>query len=405
MKNCLVTKLKDIVINDDLIKINELRISFKDIVYNGKNELNSSIRLILSVQSKTTLSIIKGDARFTKLDGSSIGESKTLTLNKVGESEILLTANSVFDISIDDKNAITALGSGDSNFVSSATGVPRFIPSILLDDIKYLNINANMFNLANYSYLKGDISVFKNYNALEVLTVSPLTSRYKDAYENQLNHQSEVYGDATFLLEKGLKTIDISRTKVTGDIAKADFSKITNPYFSYIHNSKIYGDISYINKPHYGLSLGTGNNDIDTNVQKECEYNIFGDIGLFYKNIEPKIVDSLNLKGINTLYGNLASISSQIIFISGIFGKSKYSYQKLLDNPRQYMLILEKVYLGDYCDDYLIDMSNLQKHPDIEKYPWYGAISIEGKVTSKSENAIELLQEKGITVVIKNIEL
>lgn len=406
MKNCLVTKLKDVILNDDLLMINELRISFKEKPYYGNSNVDGKLALKLSITTPVKLKIIRGKAIFTEINGSQMISSNEVELTQIGYNTIHLEANSDFIISISNKNAINAFGDRHS-FVNSVDqySTPKYVSSIQLDDLKYLNQNLFCVNLNN-TFIKGDISSLYQYEELNMLGLTPPMDTNTSVLNNIDNELSEVYGDINRYLLKGMTYLNVARTKLYGDIANLNTSNFKKPYSLYIYNSKIYGNLTDLNLDMtIPFDISTSNSSLNKDTAEKCGYNIYGDICKTFSYTSKSVNYKLLLMGLSSMFGNIDILHRDIYFMSNLKGESLFHYKKDTSNPRQYILALEEVHLGEYLDDYLIDMSNLKIHPKAEQgAAWFKRITVYGEKTSKSDEAVKNLQEKGISVIINRPE-
>lgn len=404
MKNCLVTKLKDVILNDDLLMINELRISFKERPYYGDLNVDGKLALKLSITTPVKLKIIRGKAIFTEVNGSQMISSNEVELTQIGYNTIHLEANSDFIISIPNKNAINGFGDRLS-FVTNIDkydSIPKYVSSIQLDDLKYLNQNLFCVNLDN-TFIKGDISSLYQYEELNMLGLTPPMHTNTSVLNNVDNELSEVYGDINRYLLKGMTYLNVARTKLYGDIANLNLSNFKELYSISIYNSKIYGNVADLNIDNITIpfSISTSDSSINKDTAEKCGYNIYGDICKTFSYTSKNVNHNLQLKGLSSMFGNIDILHRDIYLMSNLKGESLFHYKKDTSNPRQYILALEDVNLGEDLDDYLIDMSNLKIHPEAEQGAvWFKTIKVYGEKTSKSDEAVKNLQEKGISVII-----
>ena len=239
-----------------------------------------------------------------------------------------------------------------------------------------------------------------------MLGLTPPLDTNTSALNNIDNELSEVYGDINRYLLKGMTYLNVGRTKLYGYIANLNTSNFKNPGSLSIFNSKIYGNVTDLNLDlTIPFDILASTNHINKDTAEKCGYNIYGDICKTFSYTSKSVNSSLLLKGLSSMFGNIDILHRDIYFMSNYNGESLFQYKKDRSNPRQYILALEEVHLGEYLDDYLIDMSNLRIHPKAkqEGSAWFKLINVYGEKTSKSDEAVKNLQEKGISVII-NLE-
>lgn len=149
MGNCLVTKLKDSVNSSELIKLGELKLTFKDV------SLNAEGFLIRSIVNQT-LSIITPGAYFTD---SSRAQNLGQTLNLAANTAVTFYTNTDCTISIEDKYSINTI-------------YPTPYSVINLEDWKYCTSLHTVRTLSSGNGTKytGDISILKNLPIQQFIT-------------------------------------------------------------------------------------------------------------------------------------------------------------------------------------------------------------------------------------------
>lgn len=406
MKNCLVTKLKTVVNNSNLTKLNEYRIDFKKRFYNQTpSNLSNKLKINLTIKGNTNLEIVNGNAQF--IDEAGVYQGKLIQVNKDGDLSIIVEAMEEFTFSISDKSAIEGFGLAWFGFCQSLPSTSlKYIPIIDIYDLRFLNPNLHTISLLNCD-ASGDVSLLSIYPQLKNFEVPMDIENKENPFNLKTNKYSKLYGDGQFLFKDSSIRIAIKLSKITADIAKFpnEIPRATVWYYSF---SSIYGDVSKGTVPVSSegfLELGSGGaSGYDSTTQEECNYNIFGDICLGINNsINKSKILSIDLRAINNIYGNLAMLDDTIFNILNGNGECVFSYDKLPTTNRKYVISSLDLKLEDDLDKYLIAMSELQMHPKaIDGNEWDKTISVIGKKTSASDIAIQKLKTMGYTVVITN---
>ena len=401
MKNCLVTKLKDVVVNSNLLKLNEIRFSITEKGFNQDKDTSTKFKLCIGVIDETKVSIIKGNATIYQLNEST-HSGKVATLKK-GFNLVYINAKEDIIFSIENKNSINALGNGGANpLLSSAEEdiATKYTINIDFQDLRY--INPNTYSITIFGVFKNSVENLDTLVGLEHIYLADNIPSI-DNFQDFLNTRSTIYGNGDFLLQKGLSLLMISKTKITGDISKADFSNLS---VYEIYSSSLYGDITNVELPLRGnrfVTLGPSNNENrNPDTQAICKYNLYGDLGVsMYNHSRKNSITELSIKNINTFYGNVALLPPNLKFFTNTLGTSKFSYSKVSNNPRIYIYGLDNINLGDDLDAFLLDMSKLQAPENITP-AFYRNFSVIGKTTEASKEAIQILTSKGFNVVIKS---
>ena len=405
MKNCLVTKLKDIVVNDNLLKLNEFRLSFYKRVYTGNenSKLTNKIKFNMLLTDSIEVHIISGDAYFTETD-TDVNKGKSVKLSK-GSALFVVKANSEFELSFRNKTNIIGFGN-DTLYDSFMTPIPtNYFPSYTTDvnlaDLKYLNTDLRHLRFDNINVV-GDVSNLNAYTSLKYVILNSIYPEYtlEDKFTNL---KSKLYGDGQFLFNSNIERLSIAKTKITADISKANFENMKSLSF---WGSKVYGNISNVKFPPLSdLIFASTISDITSEHHSLSEFNIYGDVCKAAMNMDTDDKPiRIYAKGIKTFYGNIAQFPLATSFFTNYNGNSIFTYIKEQATPRRYIIALEDVNLGEYLDDYLIDMSTLEFNPNvvnsIKDNPFYAIFRVKGELTDKSQEARDILISKGVSLVI-----
>lgn len=415
MKNCLVTKLRGIVENNNLLKLNELKINFINTTsYNNRPTSNVINMIITTSEVGVELSINNG-SYFTDMQSSNLGT--TLILEE-GINSFFIQINKESVMSVLNKQLIIGLGQRSSAFekkpfievINGST--PAYHPVLLIDQLKYLSEDLHTLDITN-SILIGDISGLNSKTKLIYFSYNLDIQRLISSDSGYLNKYSELYGDATYLITKeDLQYFSAKFSKITFDIPDTEFfwnTHITKKNINIIFTPntininiegfpKTYSEVFY---------MGSEGNESPKNIDTLNRYNVYGDVGKFSTKLAT-ITENKNTtlqvwyaKDLNNLTGNIAEITDGTYFFSNFNGNSIFTYdESTVANKRNLILSTDGVYLGEYCDDFLISMSI--KTPSA--YFWKN-IGIRGSVTDKSKEAREILKSKGYNITITNEKL
>lgn len=355
--DCLVTKLKGVVNDDTLVKMNELRI--KKLAASSWDKLKDSF-VIRSKGVANTLSII-GNGYFTDENGTA-NTGKTKNLN-VGEIVTVYVSNGTYEISIANKYAIDVLAL-NPNLSIQYSGLPAHYEFGDLSAIGYCN---DMFVLMlSYVGVKGDIANLKNMTKLQ-----------------------QVYLD--------------SNGEIVGDIsAFKNCAKITQ--LSAYQCDNIYGSISELN----GLSILetlsiyesegiTGSTDVFSNLSNLKTVQLWGtgitggDISVFKNknNLANLSADDIIFTG--DFFDLLASKNFAQCSVGGNF-----TYTSKTFTGRSYGVVGGIYFTCVNLDDFLNDFQIVSASPLNNVH----SITMQGTRTSASDAAISTLQGKGFTVTV-----
>ena len=275
---CLVTKLKGCVNDNDILKLGEIRVLKQKVdtwhpIAHG---------FTLSFAEDTELSII-GDGYFTDLTGVE-NNDKTLRITKNIPTNVCYS-NSDIAISIPNKYELTQFNlcypsgvSGDTSYNGNDS------KNILggLSALKYCK-KLTMLDL-RYTGVEGDIAS---------IAILPLNNIRLAGLEG-------VVGDIKCLENKELLAVDFEATSVVGDIGVLNtINGVT--YISFNSVKGVYGSITDI-----------GNSDTLTSIDINSANNIDGDISAFneYTKLETLIVANTKVSGsINNIKAPLETLN------------------------------------------------------------------------------------------------
>ena len=377
MKKCLVTKLKSVVDNDELLRIGELRISVSRV--DSPSEDTQGFGFAFS--KDTQLEII-GEGYFTDSTLTQ-NNGKVITVpsyTNITDITNVYVSNGDFEVAILDKYALTSLiffttGHTNSSIVTNRT--------IDIDSLKY---SRNLFNvnLKNANAF-GDIAVFKNKTFLNNVRIN----------------SDKVYGDIACLSNlTDLSQVNLSSCKISGDIKALNSSK--NIQVVNFYNTDVYGDINVFTDKSRLISCNLSSTKTVGDISafsnkaslndfsvKNCSGNIDslqGDVKLFSFESKSsllsgdlsKLPDSCYFANFQDDKGSVFSWSSRntSAYVLGMFGNHNISnIDKMLQDNAQ-------------C----VAKSGL---PALEK-----TIMCAGNRTSASDAAVQTLQSKGYTVSI-----
>ena len=367
MKNCLVLKCKGTVENDSLLKVGELRIK--------QNKIDSPTSLTQAI-------IVNGSNIDAEIIGDGYFTDKALTAN-LGKSitnikSPIYISNSDCEISIKNKYNITALAFREFS-ITQWVDVHSHVnnKNIDLESLKYsYNITSITVNTDT------DISALSNLTALTSLIIQ----------------NEQVTGDISVLANMTNMSYLILGDNITGDISA--LANMTNMRYLILGNN-ITGDISALAKMTklYELYMSprhniTGDLSVFANITELqniiLSANVTGDISVFRNNTRLISLNAYNTIGIN---GDLAVMPEtfKTINLNGncqltwSTRKSTANIISILGSPKI-----------DNIDKMLQDQANcVVPSSTSEKI-----IKVAGTRTSASDEAVQILQNKGYTITI-----
>lgn len=190
--DCLVTKLKGTVNDEELLKIDEFKI---EKTVNSDWDNFSQTLLIKSSNSDIHLRII-GDGYFTNQAGTE-NNGKTYTISPTGNNETFYVSNGNFIIAVDNKYNITRLNlyTGGNEYPHSKNLVGGLEALRYMTSIRQLEVSG--------SSLYGDVEA-----------LSGLTNLVKVELGS-----TDVYGDISVFSGKALTTLLLMDSKVSGNLS------------------------------------------------------------------------------------------------------------------------------------------------------------------------------------------
>lgn len=341
MGKCLVTKLKEVVDNDNILRLGEARIKI------AVNETPSNQYINIAVSSDTDLEII-GDSYFTDSSLSvNLGKSKKLKPSD-GIVKVYFN-NAIAEIGIRNKYNIR-----DINFSSSSK-------SMDLASFAYSK-SLNTINV-EYTGMYGDISALKNLNIGQIYLSG-----------------NKIYGDIASLKKMtSLSRLHINDDQdVYGDLSS--LSGLTNLVWLYFNHSGLTGSIDSLR----ALTKLTSVNLENTNAQ-------------FTGNIESLsgMSELSNFTCNNAaLTGDLAKIPASCTLVNFASGGSSTFTWSTRPAGAKILTIQGNARISN-LDAMLIDQSPREASAQSSKI-----ISVSGTRTSASDAAVATLQQKGYTVSI-----
>lgn len=274
---CLVTKLKGCVNDNDILKLGEMRVLKQKVDTWHPNPHGFSLTFAVD----TELSII-GDGYFTDLSREQ-NNGKTLKITKNTPTNVFYN-NSDIAISIPDKYELTQFNLCYPNGVSGDTSYSGNEAKSILGGLSALKYCKKLTSLnLNYTGVGGDIAS---------IAILPLNSILLAGLEG-------VVGDIKCLENKEFSEVNLEATSVVGDIGVLNtINGVT--YISFNSVKGVYGSITDI-----------GNSDTLTSIDINSS-NIDGDISAFneYTKLETLIVANTKVSGsINNIKAPLETLN------------------------------------------------------------------------------------------------
>lgn len=265
MGNCLVTKLKGISNNPELLRLGEMRIKIKKV----DNPTDHTQGFSIAVTKPITLEIV-GEGYFT--DRTLLeNKGKTLTLNSNITNSVWVSNNDV-TIAILDKYSLKSLF---CYYDGEGSGVYSENISINISDLDY-SVNMNLIYLPN-SQAYGDISALKSLSKLSDINLS----------------NTQVYGDISAL--KSLTnlrafTLGGKKSNLIGDLSSlSNLNKLEECFIRY---STLSGDLAKMPANLSFISLEDNSNTILTWSTRPSSSKIIAISGYpFTNNIDKMLQD------------------------------------------------------------------------------------------------------------------
>lgn len=355
MTQCLITKLKGVVDNNSLKKMNEFRIRVEKITSPNSNTQGFSFQF----SKETTLSII-GDGYFTDENLSeNKGKNLIVPAQDGNNTTVIYLSNGTYELSIPDKFALTRLYSSPKYFDGPSE---KSHCSLDIDELKYVN-NMLGLSLANIK-ATGDISSLSNKVKMDALRLDNV----------------DVSGDIDSLSNlTELRYLHSYNAKISGNISS--ISKLKLLYQAYLQLENVTGNISVFSSM--------------SNLTLISMYNLSGDISS---------LNSLNaLREISirkgSITGDLSKVPNKVYFISlSLYNDSNSVFTWSSRDSSSSIFAIEGRPLVLNLDKMLQDLANCTKQTDAPSH--YNSISVKGSKTSASDSAVQTLQSKGFTISI-----
>ena len=351
MEKCLVTKLKGVIDNAELLKIGEMRIK----VGKAPSHPNDAQGIKVGFNTPTVLEIV-GDGYFTNKE-MSLNNGKKITVNPQFDGQLVYVSQAC-TVSISNKYALNLLYSWEK-------GTAPYNEDVVFDiaDIAFSNMLESLS--VCFTNVYGDIAAVKNLKNLKSVD-----------FRNSL-----VYGDIANLKDLvGLTSAAFEGERITGDISSLkNCLKLSSLHIS---KSSITGDIASLKGIKNLVSLGVINS------------SAFGDITAL--NLSKIAGRKMSVYGSDGFSGDLGKIDDNILYVVGTSGKSKFTWTR--GSTRTKILACMDIFC-DKIDDMLIDMSEMEAE-FVDSNVLYKNIKLKGTRTSASDAAVATLQQKGYTVSI-----
>lgn len=350
MEKCLVTKLKGVIDNAELLKIGEMRIK----VGKAPSHPNDAQGIKVGFSTPTELEIV-GDGYFTNKE-MTLNNGKKITVNPQFDGQLVYVSQACV-VSISNKYTLNLLYSWEK-------GTDPYNEDVVFDiaDIAFSNLLESLS--VCFTNVYGDIAAVKSLTNLKIID-----------FRNSL-----VYGDIANLKDLDLTSVSFNGKRITGDIS--NLKNCTNLKALSITSSIVTGDIASLKNIKNITSLGV------------VSCSVSGDItALDLSKITNRI---LSVYGSDNFSGDLGKIDDNILYVVGTSGKSKFTWTR--GSARTKILACMDIFC-DKIDDMLIDMSEMEAE-FANSNVLYKNIKLIGSRTSASDNAVQSLQSKGYTVTI-----
>ena len=349
--DCLITKLKGTVNDDTLMKLGEIRIRKTE-----NPEWDKASQLIWVLFDKDASLNIIGDGYFTSDDGT---ENKGKTLNcRANIGVNVLVSNGNFEISVENKYALKIFE------LTSLSYTPEYKKS------KSIEVSAFQYSKKlevlslRLELVSGDISALQNLTALTKIVMD----------------NTQVSGDISALRNlTALTNIEMSETQVSGDISALQnltaLTKLT------MINTQVSGDISALR-----------NLTALTNI-KMYGTQVSGDISAL-QNLPSNLVFDL---GSNVLTGDYFKFIYEHDN-SDILCSGNFTYTTRNWSGKSYRRVGGDNFVCSDIDTFLNDFKVVSLSSiDLDVSP---SIKMKGTRTAVSDDAVEILTEKGFTISI-----
>lgn len=214
MKDCLVTKLKAVVDNPDLLKVDEMKIR----VYNPSED--TLIRPVFNTPTSIQITFKFSSPVTFEYQGTTYTDvtEKAVYVNGGTTQNITVPAGAVTDITFNHKEYLYELANRTTTSEIGLLGMYSVtLRDLTLDKASKMygfymsnfetSAALRLFIINNYEN-GGDIAAFANHPALDYFFVN-----------NDSGNQSGIYGDVAALKDSvNLRFADLSHTEVEGDL-------------------------------------------------------------------------------------------------------------------------------------------------------------------------------------------
>lgn len=235
--------------------------------------------------------------------------------------------------------------------------------------------------------------------------------KYAKNIRNIVSYYGSIYGDISCLADRDITNLNISSNRLTGDIGS--LYNLKNIYTLYLSQTKVYGDISVLsNMIHCSyLSLAntqvTGDASVLGNLTNLIMLNM-GDTNISNFTVDLfkdyTIIKEITVPG---LTGDLSSLKAtpDFIYLRDTVYKTHPTNVTWTKGARTNTTLIcfpaTEVYLdfGDDLDNMLIDQATCELSASVQE--GYKKIAVKGNRTSASDEALEIIQNKGVTVTIR----
>lgn len=235
MEKCLVTKLQGVVDNDNLVKLNNLRIR----VVKQENPTASTQILRIKCNGGFTAKVVGDGYLGNTYEGVESEKLKEFTTTS-SSTKVIYLSNGDYYIDIESKYDLTYMN--DFFAYASDNSCIGFASS----DIKYCTLITNLSS----NYIDGNIEDLKEFKSLERFycrsgklhgDISKLSAKLTHVNVEQ---NPEIYGDITNVLADGeVRSFYIRYTKIGSDIS-AILRKLQDTFSSFfVNDTECYGSV------------------------------------------------------------------------------------------------------------------------------------------------------------------
>ena len=303
MKNCLVTKLKSVVDNSNLLHLGEMRISFPEYTNTGENARS----IVIKPRSAVTLSII-GSGYFTD---TTLSQNKGTTASlEAYVDNTLYISNDVVAVSVPDKyNLLHVLISRDSYFDLDTIKYSKSLEFLDLyskssvGDIASLSKLTSLRGLTLLSSegIYGDISSLGNLSSLSGLYLSGcngITGDVSSLSNLKLSDNFVVNANNTFVSDLAkfeafkCRQTTLNVANINGDLAKLPSSCV----MASIQSNAC--TVTWSERPSSSKIMAIDSNLVLENVDKMLQDQAQGTVG--YTSSDPAYYKIIKMSGTRT---------------------------------------------------------------------------------------------------------